>query len=62
MIRHDIEEMYETNILSEIPVTPISYGDAQKLFEVLDGDEAPYEWQGGLPLTYRLGPQVKDNR
>jgi N-acetylated-alpha-linked acidic dipeptidase len=42
--------------MSQIPpTTPIGYGAARPLLEHLTGPEAPKSWQGGLPLTYRLG-------
>ena len=50
--------------LPRIPTTPISYGDAQPLLEQLGGPEAPEEFKGGLPITYRVGPggtQVRMN-
>ena len=42
--------------LTKIPVLPISYGDAQPLLEAISGRIAPRAWQGGLSITYRLGP------
>jgi N-acetylated-alpha-linked acidic dipeptidase len=33
----------------------MSWHDAKPLLEQMDGPEAPKEWQGGLPITYRLG-------
>ena len=42
--------------LPHIPTTPISYGDAQPLLEALGGPEAPDAFQGGLPITYHVGP------
>lgn len=39
-----------------IPTTPISYGAAEPLLRALKGAEAPKDWQGGLPFTYRIGP------
>src|SRR5437870_8433500 len=41
--------------ITKIPVLPISYADAQPLLEALGGPIAPAQWQGGLPITYRLG-------
>ncbi|MBI4462563.1 MAG: M28 family metallopeptidase [Acidobacteria bacterium] len=41
--------------LPNIIAVPLSWRDAQPLLEYLDGPVAPKEWQGGLPLTYRLG-------
>jgi N-acetylated-alpha-linked acidic dipeptidase len=40
----------------KIPVLPISYHDAQPLLAALDGTVAPRDWQGGLPITYHIGP------
>ena len=42
--------------LPKIPTTPISYGEAQPLLESLTGPEAPEDFKGGLPITYRVGP------
>ena len=41
--------------LPTIPVLPISYKDAYKYLSMLNGVEAPDEWQGGLDVVYRLG-------
>lgn len=41
-----------------IIAVPLSWRDAQPLLENLDGPPAPKSWQGGLPLTYRLGGQT----
>ncbi|MCJ8210564.1 M28 family peptidase [Mucilaginibacter sp. RS28] len=40
----------------KIPVLPISYHDAQPLLAALDGQVAPADWRGGLPITYHIGP------
>jgi N-acetylated-alpha-linked acidic dipeptidase len=44
-----------------IPVTPIGYGAAKEILSRMTGSEAPKEWQGGLPFTYRLtgGQELK---
>lgn len=42
--------------LPKIPVTPISYQDAQPLLAALQGPAVPANWRGGLPITYRIGP------
>jgi N-acetylated-alpha-linked acidic dipeptidase len=42
--------------LTKIPVLPISYADAQPLLLAISGPVAPRAWQGGLPITYRIGP------
>jgi N-acetylated-alpha-linked acidic dipeptidase len=40
--------------LHTIPVLPISYGEAQKIMQQMQGDPVPAAWQGGLPFTYRI--------
>jgi N-acetylated-alpha-linked acidic dipeptidase len=42
--------------LPKIPTTPLSWGDAQPILQLLAGPESPREWQGALPFTYHLGP------
>ncbi len=46
----------DVDALPRIPVLPISYRDAEKILRRLAGPVAPLAWQGGLPLTYHLGP------
>jgi N-acetylated-alpha-linked acidic dipeptidase len=46
----------EVDELPRIPVMPISYREAEKILQRLAGPVAPPAWQGGLPLTYHLGP------
>ena len=46
----------EAPTLTDIPVLPISYADAEPLLRALGGPVAPPSWRGGLPLTYHLGP------
>ena len=41
--------------LAKIPTLPIGYASAQPFLANLGGAKAPKSWQGGLPLTYRLG-------
>jgi len=41
--------------LPKIVAVPLSWHDAEPLLQNLDGAVAPDEWQGGLPLKYRLG-------
>ena len=38
---------------------PISWRDAKPLLEHMDGPEAPKDWQGALPITYRLAGAVQ---
>ena len=40
--------------LHKIPVTPIAYGEAEKILSQMNGKVVPTSWQGGLPFTYRL--------
>jgi N-acetylated-alpha-linked acidic dipeptidase len=44
--------------IMKIPVLPISYEDALPLLQSLEGPVVPDEWQGGLPITYHMGPSV----
>jgi len=46
----------EAPAMGPIPTLPISYADAQPLLEAIEGEIAPAEWRGGLPITYRIGP------
>ena len=41
--------------LPKIMALAMSWGDAKPLLEHMDGPEAPADWQGGLPIHYRLG-------
>jgi N-acetylated-alpha-linked acidic dipeptidase len=42
--------------LPKIPVLPISYRSAERILNLIKGPVAPYEWQGQLPLPYKIGP------
>jgi len=44
----------EAETLPKIISVPISAENARPLLESLDGEAAPEEWQGALPITYRL--------
>ena len=46
----------DAKTLTQIPVLPISYGDALPLLRSLGGRVAPEDWRGTLPLTYHTGP------
>lgn len=46
----------EVEVITKIPVLPISYADAQPLLAALDGAVVPAAWRGGLPITYHFGP------
>lgn len=42
--------------LPRIPTLPVAARDAADILAHLGGPRVPREWQGGLPLTYHLGP------
>ncbi|MFZ0038897.1 MAG: M28 family metallopeptidase [Candidatus Acidiferrales bacterium] len=42
--------------LPHIPTIPINSQDAAAILSHLDGPKVPRNWQGGLPMTYHLGP------
>jgi N-acetylated-alpha-linked acidic dipeptidase len=46
----------QSDVLTKIPVLPISYSDALPLLRALGGPVAPVDWRGALPMTYHLGP------
>ena len=48
-------KMEEVTTLTRIPVQPISYGDARRLLEPLQGAVRPRGFQGGLPFAYHVG-------
>ena len=50
----------ETESLPKIISVPLSAENARPLLESLDGEIAPSEWQGALPITYRVsGSQTR---
>jgi len=45
--------------LPSIPVMPVSYSNAELLFESMtDGVTAPSEWQGGIDVDYKVDSEV----
>src|ERR1043165_3143418 len=48
-------DIKDVDVLTKIPVLPISYGDALPLLRALGGPVAPPDWRGALPITYHLG-------
>ena len=42
--------------VQKIPAQPISYGEALKILRHIGGKVVPQGWQGGLPVTYHIGP------
>jgi N-acetylated-alpha-linked acidic dipeptidase len=49
----------ESRSLPKIIALPLSWHDAKPLLENMNGSEAPKEWQGALPIKYRLNGSVK---
>ncbi len=49
----------EARSLPKIPALPLSWRDAKPLIENMNGPEAPKDWQGALPITYRFTGAVK---
>jgi len=49
----------EARSLPKIPALPLSWRDAKPLLENMNGTEAPKDWQGALPITYRITGSVK---
>jgi N-acetylated-alpha-linked acidic dipeptidase len=48
-------KMEDVSTLTRIPVQPISYGDAKRLLEPLQGPVRPRGFQGALPFSYHVG-------
>lgn len=49
-------EVKDAKTITQIPVLPLSYADAQPLLSSLTGIVAPESWRGALPITYKIGP------
>lgn len=49
-------ERKDVDVITRIPVLPISYADATPFMAALRGPMAPESWRGALPLTYHVGP------
>jgi len=49
----------EARSLPKIPALPLSWRDAKPLLENMNGPEAPKDWQGALPITYRFTGAVQ---
>ncbi|KAL4177787.1 hypothetical protein KRP22_002713 [Phytophthora ramorum] len=45
----------EVTNVPRVPVLPLSYGQARRILAALGGRKAQDEWQGGLPIEYKLG-------
>ena len=48
----------DAGALPAILSAPLSANDASVILQSLQGPAAPPEWQGGLPLAYRVGPSA----
>uniref|UniRef100_A0A0N5BHI1 PA domain-containing protein n=1 Tax=Strongyloides papillosus TaxID=174720 RepID=A0A0N5BHI1_STREA len=49
------EEMRKQNLMPSIPATPIGYGDAIKIFNLMDGPKVDIDgWNGSMDTTYRF--------
>ena len=49
----------EARSMPKLVALPLSWHDAKPLLENMDGPVAPKDWQGGLPITYRLTGAVQ---
>ncbi|MBZ5522970.1 MAG: M28 family metallopeptidase [Acidobacteriia bacterium] len=49
----------EARSLPKIMALPLSWHDAKPLLENMNGPEAPKDWQGAMPIQYRLAGGVK---
>ena len=49
----------EARSLPHLVALPLSWHDAKPLLENMDGPMAPKDWQGGLPIKYRLTGAVQ---
>ena len=52
-------DISEAQSVPKIMAIPISWRDAKPLLENMGGKKAPRDWQGGLPITYRLGGKAR---
>jgi N-acetylated-alpha-linked acidic dipeptidase len=48
----------EARSVPKLIAVPMSHRDIKPILEKLGGPPAPQEWQGALPLTYRLGGEA----
>jgi N-acetylated-alpha-linked acidic dipeptidase len=49
-------DVKDVQVLTKIPVLPLSYADAQPLLAAIGGAVAPESWRGALGITYHVGP------
>ncbi len=52
-------DIKEARSVPKIIAVPMSWKDARPLLENMNGEEAPRDWQGGLPIKYRLTGAVR---
>ncbi|KAF7634787.1 hypothetical protein Mgra_00005820 [Meloidogyne graminicola] len=45
--------------LPNIPVLPLGYADVIEILKRMGGPKVPKDWQGGLNITYHIGPASK---
>ncbi len=45
----------DARTIQKIPVMPISWEDARPILEQIDGEIAPADWKGAIPVTYHIG-------
>uniref|UniRef100_A0A1I7Y1I9 PA domain-containing protein n=1 Tax=Steinernema glaseri TaxID=37863 RepID=A0A1I7Y1I9_9BILA len=57
-----IHEAKKEHVLPSIPAVPLSYGDAWHILSRMEGKKVPAEWQGGLNVTYRMGPGLRSGQ
>ncbi|KAK0403198.1 hypothetical protein QR680_016776 [Steinernema hermaphroditum] len=58
--RRSIEEARKERVLPSIPAVPLSYSDAWHILSRMEGKKVPEEWQGGLNISYRMGPGLRN--
>ncbi len=46
--------MEEAQSVPRVMAAPMSWREAKMIFEAMDGPEAPKNWQGAIPVKYRL--------
>lgn len=51
----------ESMDIPKILVHPVGFNDAVKILVQLAGPEVPASWRGGLNITYRLGPNLRES-
>ncbi|TKR73126.1 hypothetical protein L596_020474 [Steinernema carpocapsae] len=59
--RRTLDDSKAEGILPAIPVMPLSYSDAWHILSRMEGQNVPVEWQGGINVTYKLGPGLKNS-